>query len=77
MTEGVATFGGLYLDRVGRNLKLRFTLYNYDRSTGDWNATGVHLDTNFFDVGEGVPVALNLEQVRTTITIFCILFGNK
>ena len=63
MTEGVATFSGLSLDRSGRNLKLRFSLYGYDRLTGNWNETGVHLDTDFFHVGEGMPASLNLEQV--------------
>lgn len=63
MTEGVATFSGLSLDRSGRNLKLRFSLYGYDRRTGNWNETGVHLDTDFFHVGEGMPASLNLEQV--------------
>lgn len=63
MTEGVATFSGLSLDRSGRNLKLRFSLYGYDRHTGNWNETGVHLDTDFFHVGEGMPASLNLEQV--------------
>lgn len=63
MTEGVATFGGLSLDRSGRNVKLRFSLYSYDRATGNWNETGVHLDTDFFHTGEGFPASLHLEQV--------------
>lgn len=63
MDEGVATFSGLFLDRSGWNLKLRFSLYGYNRSTGDWNETGIHFDTDFFHVGEGVPAALLLEQV--------------
>lgn len=63
MTEGVATFGGLLLDRSGRNVKLRFSLYGYDSSTGNWNETGVHLDTDFFHTGEGLPASLHLEQV--------------
>lgn len=63
MTKGVATFSGLSLDRSGRNLKLRFSLYGYDRLTGNWNETGVHLDTDFFHVAEGMPASLNLEQV--------------
>ncbi|CAM9243696.1 unnamed protein product, partial [Ectocarpus sp. 8 AP-2014] len=62
MTEGVATFSGLFLDRAGRNVKLRFSLYDFDRATGDWIETGVHLDTDFFHVGEGTPTALHLEQ---------------
>lgn len=76
MTEGVATFSGLSLDRSGRNLKLRFSLYGYDRRTRNWNKTGVHLDTAFFHVGEGMPASLNLEQVipETMITIFMLLF---
>lgn len=64
MTEGVATFSGLFLDRAGRNVKLRFSLYDFDRATGDWIETGVHLDTDFFHVGEGTPTALHLEQVN-------------
>lgn len=64
MDEGVATFSGLFLDRSGWNLELRFSLYDYNRSTGDWNETGIHFDTEFFHVGEGVPAALLLEQVR-------------
>eukprot|EP00752_Nemacystus_decipiens_P003960 g3626.t1 len=62
MDEGVATFSGLFLDRSGWNLKLRFSLYSYNRSTGDWNETGIHHDTEFFHVGEGVPATLLLEQ---------------
>ncbi|CAM9102436.1 unnamed protein product [Scytosiphon promiscuus] len=62
MTEGVATFGGLSLDRRGRNVKLRFSLFNFDRSTARWNETDVHLDTDFFHVEEGVPAALHMEQ---------------
>lgn len=64
MSEGVATFGGLSLDRSGRNLRLRFSLYGYDRYTGAWTDTGVHFDTAFFHVEEGIPAALNIEQVR-------------
>lgn len=67
MDEGVATFSGLFLDRSGWNLKLRFSLYSYDRSTGDWNETGVHFDTAFFHVAEGVPAALLLEQVKRRV----------
>ena len=70
MTEGVATFSGLSLDRSGRNLKLRFSLFDYDRRTGDWNETGVHLDTEFFHVGEGMPASLNLEQVMPETMIY-------
>lgn len=66
MTEGVATFGGLFLDRTGRNVKLRFSLFSFDRSTARWNETDVHLDTEFFHVEEGVPAALHLEQVTCT-----------
>lgn len=68
MDEGVATFSGLFLDRSGWNLKLRFSLYNYDRATGDWEEAWVHYDTDFFHVGEGVPAALQLEQVKTPET---------
>lgn len=64
MSDGGATFGGLSLDRSGRNVKLRFSLYGYDRFTGNWKEAGVHLDTDFFHVEEGVPAALNLEQAR-------------
>lgn len=64
MSEGVATFGGLSLDRTGRNLRLRFSLYGYDRYTGAWTDTGVHFDTAFFHVEEGIPAALNIEQAR-------------
>lgn len=63
MSDGVATFSGLSLDRSGRNLKLRFSLYGYDRRTGNWNEAGVHLDTDFFHVEEGMPATLTLEQV--------------
>lgn len=63
MTEGVATFSGLFLDRSGRNFKLRFCLYSFDRSTGNWNETDVRLDTDFFHTGEGLPASLHLEQV--------------
>lgn len=69
MDEGVATFSDLFLDRSGWNLKLRFSLYNYNRSTGDWDETGVHFDTAFFHVGEGVPAALLLEQVEKNIQL--------
>lgn len=64
MSEGVATFTGLSLDRSGRNLRLRFSLYSYDRYIGEWTYTGVHLDTPFFHLGEGRPLALTIEQVR-------------
>lgn len=64
MSEGAATFGGLSLDRSGRNLRLRFSLYGYDRLTGAWTDTGVHFDTAFFHVEEGIPAALNIEQAR-------------
>lgn len=65
MDEGVATFSSLFLDRNGWNLKLRLSLYSYDRSTGNWEESGVYFDTAFFNVGEGVPAALLLEQVNT------------
>lgn len=64
MSEGVATFSGLFLDRSGHNVKLRFSLYNFDRSTADWNEAGVYFDTEFFRVEEGLPAALLLEQVE-------------
>lgn len=64
MNEGVATFSGLFLDRSGRNVKLRFALYNFDRSTGDWTDAGIYFDTDFFHVDEGLPAALVLEQVE-------------
>ncbi|CAM9692628.1 unnamed protein product, partial [Hapterophycus canaliculatus] len=50
MTEGVATFSGLFLDRRGRNVKLRFSLFSFDRSSARWNETDIHLDTDFFHV---------------------------
>jgi len=73
MSEGVATFSGLFLDRSGHNVKLRFSLLNFDRSTGDWNEAGVYLDTDFFHVEEGLPAALLLEQVENPNVHFDIL----
>lgn len=64
MSEGVATFGGLSLDRSGRNIKLQFSLFTYDRYTGNWTAAGVNLETDFFHVEEGTPAALKIEQAR-------------
>lgn len=68
MTEGIATFSGMSLDRSGHNLRLRFSMFSYDHLTGNWTDTGVNHTTRFFDVGEGLPNALIVQQVRVSIT---------
>lgn len=66
MLNGIATFGGLTFDRSGRNLRLRFALFDYDRYSDSWADTNVFLETPFFDVGEGAPAALTITQASVT-----------
>lgn len=69
MTEGVATFSGISLDRSGHNVRLRFSLYDFDYARGEWTDTGVYLDTSFFEVREGQPASLVIAQARQQLIL--------